>query len=159
MQGTPLAVRNAIRVTRRHPGFVALVVLMLAAGIGATTAALNVAASVLLTTLPVQDESRLVLITKTLTSTPTLVPFSYSEIAAWRDASRSLETIAGVQYDGAWPWAAQFGDRALTVTGTAVTGDFFNVLGVQPVVGRLLAASDARASSAAILELSGRESD
>jgi len=141
------AARHAIRVTRRDPGFVALVVVILAVGIGATTAAVNVAASLLLTPLPVEDDSRVVLIKKALLTASTLLPFSYAEITAWRDASRTLEAVAGVQYDGAWPWPAEFGERALTVTGTAVSGDFFNVLGAQPIVGRLLAAEDAVAGS------------
>lgn len=147
MHSTLQAVRHAIRVTRRDPGFVALVVFTLAVGIGATTAAVNVAASVLLSPLPVKDDSRLVLLTKTLSAGSTLVPFSYAEMTAWGEASRTLETVAGVQYDGAWPWPAEFGDRRLTVTGTAVSGNFFSVLGARPIVGRLLAAEDAMTGS------------
>ena len=49
--------------------------------------------------------------------------------------------------DGAWPWPAQYHDRALTVTGVTVTGDFFATLGVQPIFGRLLAADDAKVGS------------
>jgi predicted permease len=138
------AVRQAIRVVRSHPGFAALVVLILAAGIGATTAALNVAASVLLTPLPVKDDSRLVLITKRLPSGSTAVPFTPAEMTAWGDGARTLEAVGGVQYDGAWPWPAELGDRALTVTGTAVSGNFFDVLGARPAAGRLLVAADAR---------------
>lgn len=147
MHSTLQAVRNAIRVTRRNPGFVALVVLTLAIGIGATAAAMNVAASVLLTQLPVKDDSRLVLITKAVPTGSTLIPFSYAEVTAWAEASRTLENVAGVQYDGAWPWPAELGDRALTVTGTAVSGNFFDVLGAQPIVGRLLGAEDAMAGA------------
>ena len=110
-------IQSALRLSRCNPGYVGLIVLILGLGIGATTAALNVASSVLSSPLPVADESRLVLITKTLSTGSTLTPFSYAEIAAWRDASRTLESVAGVQYDGAWPWAAQYRDRALTVTG------------------------------------------
>src|SRR5438874_518228 len=134
----------ALRLSRRNPGYIGLIVVILGLGIGATTAALSVASSVVFSALPVADESRLVLITKTLSAGSTLMPFSYAEIAAWRDASRTLESVAGVQYDGAWPWPAQYGDRALTVTGATVTGDFFVTLGAQPVFGRLLTAEDAQ---------------
>lgn len=140
-------IRQAIRVVRSHPGFAALVVLILAAGIGATTAALNVAASVLLTPLPVKDDSRLVLITKRLPSGSTAVPFTPAEMTAWGDAARTLEAVGGVQYDGAWPWPAEVGDRALTVTGAAVSGNFFEVLGARAAAGRLLVAADVRAGS------------
>jgi putative ABC transport system permease protein len=141
------AVRQAIRVVRSNPGFGALVVLILAAGIGATTAALNVAASVLLTPLPVNDDSRLVLITKRLPAGSAQVPFTPAEMTAWGDGARTFESVGGVQYDGAWPWPAELGDRALTVTGTAVSGNFFDVLAARPVAGRLLVASDAQAGS------------
>ena len=136
--------QGALRLSRRNPGYIALIVVILGLGIGATTAALSVASSVLFSPLPVADESRLVLITKTLSAGSTLIPFSYAEIAAWRGASRTLESVAGVQYDGAWPWPAQYGDRALTVTGAFVTGDFFVTLGAQPVFGRLLTPEDAK---------------
>ena len=136
--------QSALRLSRRNPGYVGLIVIILGLGIGATTAALSVASSVLFSPLPVADESRLVLITKTLSAGSTLMPFSYAEIAAWRDASRTLESVAGVQYDGAWPWPAQYRDHALTVTGATVTGDFFATLGAQPVFGRLLTAEDAK---------------
>ena len=135
--------QSALRLSRRNPGHVGLIVVILGLGIGATTAALSVASSVLFSPLPVADESRLVLITKTLSAGSTLTPFSYAEIAAWRHASRTLESVAGVQYDGAWPWPAQYRDRALTVTGATVTGDFFATLGAQPVFGRLLTVEDA----------------
>ena len=147
MLDLPHAFHHALRGARRDRGFVAMVLLTLAVGIGATTAALSVAASVLLSPLPLSDDSRLLLVTKTLPAGSTLVPFSPREIAAWREASRTLDSIAGVQYDGAWPWPAEHGDRAMTVTGTAVTGNFFEVLGAQPVAGRLLREEDAVAGA------------
>jgi putative ABC transport system permease protein len=143
MRDVPQAFRQALKVVRREPRFVATLVLTLAVGIGATTAALSVAASVLLSPLPIKDESRLLLVNKTLPTGSTLVPFSYAEISAWVEASRTLEAVGGVQYDGAWPWTADLGDRAITVTGTAVSGNFFDVLGAQPLLGRLLHAEDA----------------
>ena len=139
--------RSSVRLCRRNPGHVGLVVVILGLGMGAATAALNVASSVLFSPLPVAGESRLVLITKTLSAGSTLMPFSYAEIAAWRAASRTLESVAGVQYDGAWPWPAQYRDRTLTVTGATVTGDFFATLGAEPVFGRLLTAEDAKVGS------------
>ena len=141
------AIRHAIRAIRSHPGFGALVVLILATGIGATTAALNVAARVLLTPLPVKDDLRLVVITKRLPTGSTAVPFTPAEMTAWGEGTRTLEAVGGVQYDGAWPWPAELGDRALTVTGTTVSGNFFEVLGARPAAGRLLVAADARAGS------------
>ena len=86
-------------------------------------------------------------ITKRLPTGSTAVPFTPAEMTAWGDAARTLDAVGGVQYDGAWPWPAELGDRALTVTGTAVSGNFFEVLGARPAAGRLLVAADARAGS------------
>jgi predicted permease len=141
------ALQHARRLARHERGFVAIVVITLGVGIGATTAAMSVAANVLRNALPVTNEERLVLVTKILSTGSTLVAFSYAEIAAWRESSRTLEGIAGVQYDGAWPWIVQHGERAMTVTGTAVTGNFFEVLGAQPALGRLLRDDDALAGA------------
>jgi putative ABC transport system permease protein len=93
--------RSAIRLARREPAFVALVVLTLAVGVGATTATMNVAAAVLLEPLPISDDSRVVLIARRLSASATLVPFTHSEVVDWGEASRTLQSVAGVQYDGA----------------------------------------------------------
>lgn len=147
------ALQHAYRLARHSRGFATIVVVTLAVGIGATTAAMSVAASVLQNALPLRDESQLVLITKQLPTGSTPLPFSYAEIAAWRESSRTLPGLAGVQYDGAWPWPAQHRERAMTVTGTAVTGNFFEVLGAQPAIGRLLRDEDARAGAEAVAVL------
>ena len=138
---------NALRLTRRDPGFATLVVVTLAVGIGAATAAVNVATSVLWTPLPVTEDAHVLLINKTLPAGSVLVPFSPDEMTDWSAATQTMAGVAGVQYDGAWPWPAQFGDAAMSVTGTIVSGNFFTVLGAQPISGRSLVAEDARPGS------------
>jgi hypothetical protein len=105
------AIRRAIRVVRRNPAFAALVVTILGVGVGATTAAMNVAAAILWNPLPVADDSSLVLVSKTLPVGSTNVPFTPAEMSAWAEASRTMDAVAGVQYDGAWPWPAQFDNQ------------------------------------------------
>lgn len=139
-----IAVFHAIRVIRRNPAFSALIVVILGIGVGATTAAMNVATAVLWNPLPVTDDPNLVRISKTLPVGSTNVPFTPAETIAWGESSRTMDAVAGVQYDGAWPWPAQFDNRALVVTGATVSGNFFHVLGVQPIVGRVLSDDDAR---------------
>ena len=139
-----VAIHHAIRVIRRNPAFAALIVVILGIGVGATTAAMNVAANVLWNPLPVTDDENLVRVSKSLPVGSTSVPFTPAEMKAWGEASRTMDAVAGVQYDGAWPWPAQFDNRALVVTGATVSGNFFRVLGVQPIVGRVLSDDDAR---------------
>jgi putative ABC transport system permease protein len=135
-------IRDFHRLALRQPGFVALVVLTLGVGIGATTAAVNVGSSILLSPLPLSDESRLVLITKMLPHGNTLIPFTPAEMAAWAEGTRTLASVGGVQYDGAWPWTAELGALPATLVGAMVSGNFFAVLGAEPAAGRLLADDD-----------------
>ena len=137
-------VRSALRLSRRNPGHVGLIVVILGIGIGATTAALSVASSVLFSPLPVADEIRLVLITKTLSAGSTLTPFrtrrlrpGATHLERWKRWPASSPTVRG-------RGRPQYRDRVLTVTGATVTGDFFATLGAQPVFGGLLTADDAK---------------
>lgn len=141
------ALRGATRFIRRQPALALLVVLILGIGIGAATAATNVAASILFNPLPVKQDSRVVLINKVLPGNSALAPFSYSDIQFWREATLTVGDVAGVQYDGAWPVPMQLETRAATITGTMVSGNFFEVLGLQPVLGRLLTDADAAAGA------------
>jgi putative ABC transport system permease protein len=124
-----------------------LAIVILGVGIGSTAAALNVALGVLATPLPVRDDSRLLILSKHLPGSTTKVPYSTAEIAAWRQATQTLQNAAGFQYDGAWPYPAQIDGRDSVVAGALISGEFFDVLGVMPAMGRLVRPDDARAGS------------
>ncbi|HEY4215935.1 MAG TPA: ABC transporter permease, partial [Gemmatimonadaceae bacterium] len=50
--------------------------------------------------------------------------------------------VAAYEFNGAWPQFIQIGDTSATVANALVTGNYFDVLGVRPVLGRLLHESD-----------------
>jgi putative ABC transport system permease protein len=138
-----LDVAYALRTLRRNPPFALAVILTLTIAVGASTAVSGVVHGVLLKPLPMRDQARVVVLRKEQrTGRDTLFPFAVPELRAYADQTRTLETVAGVQYDGAWPAELHDGERFIHVTSTLVSGDFFRVLGVQPVAGRTLNASD-----------------
>jgi putative ABC transport system permease protein len=135
--------RYAIRTLRKSPGFSIIAALTLAVGIGSTTAMFAVVNGVLLRKLPVREQDRVVVVwTEDVTSRFGHWPFSYGAFTALRDQRGAFESLAGVDYNGAWSMPAEVGEVGTTLAGGIVAGDFFGVLGVKPLLGRVLRAED-----------------
>ena len=133
----------ALRVLRRNATFAASVVVTLAVGIGAATAMFGVVNGVLLTRLPIHDQGRVMVLRKEqLVGNETLVPFSVGDLRNFAAQTRTLETVAGAQYDGAWPATMRDGDRVLSPNTAVVSGNFFTTLGMRATFGRTLMESD-----------------
>ncbi|MPZ21118.1 MAG: FtsX-like permease family protein [Luteitalea sp.] len=127
-------VRYGSRVLAASPGFTLVAVLSLALGIGANTAIFSLMNSLLLRTLPVRAPERLVLLDEGSWTNPI-----WEEI---RD--RHSQLFAGVAAWGNARFDLASGGQADLVEGQWVSGDFFDVLGVQPMLGRTLTAADDR---------------
>jgi putative ABC transport system permease protein len=108
-------------------------VLTLALGIGLSTAAFSMANTLLLRTLPYPDGEHLVRIFRTSQQAQTWphAPANYLDI---RSGCTSFAGMAGYCYDSAG--LAEPGQPAQQMTGMTATAEFFNVLGVHPVLGR-----------------------
>src|SRR5262249_43949807 len=118
--------RHATRNLRRNPGFTTTAVLSLALGIGANTAIFGILYALVLRSLPVSDPERLVVVTRNET-----VSAPYPWFAELRDKSRTLSVLA---FRTA-PMRFSANGEIERVTGALVSGTYFGVLGVQPVVG------------------------
>ena len=135
--------RYARESLRRAPGFTAGVILTVALGIATATAALSVANRILLEPLPVRDERNvLVMWADNPTRSPAHIPLWGGQYLAFARSTRTLSSVAGVDYNGAYPRAIWIGDSTRAVVSTMVTGNFFETLGIAPVAGRLLRAED-----------------
>ena len=133
----------ALRVLRRNATFAASVVVTLAVGIGAGAAMFGVINGVLLSRLPIQEQGRVVVLRKEqLVGNETLVPFSVGDLRSYARDTRTLQAVAGAQYDGAWPATMRDGDRVLTPSTAVVSGNFFTTLGMRAALGRTLTESD-----------------
>jgi len=133
-------VRYAARALRQAPAFTTVVVLTLALGIGPNTAIFSVVQGVLLRPLPHKDGDRLVYLRHSADGPgQTNLTFSVPEVRDFRTGAPSLGGIA--EYS---PWFGTLrGDHdAARVDLGLVTGNFFEVMGLSPVLGRLTRPGD-----------------
>jgi putative ABC transport system permease protein len=121
---------------RKSPGFTVVALITLALGIGANTAIFSIVDAVLLKPLPFPESDRLLSMTSglSLPKSATRPPFSvsYPDFLDWRAGMKSV-SMASYHGDSATLTGI---DQPLHVTGSMVSGDFFSVLGVQPMLGR-----------------------
>ena len=136
-------VRYAVRRLGREPGFTLAAVLTLALGIGANTAIFSVVDALMLRRLPVREPDRLVLVTpggeRAAWTNPLWEEFHRRQhvldgVFAW--STSGIDPTRGKGFD------LSSGGVADLASGLWVSGDFFDVLGVQPALGRTLRAAD-----------------
>lgn len=137
-------VRYALRGVRRSFGFSVVAVLSLALGIGATTAVFSVLNAVVLRPLPVVEPGRLVLIKPELRGKR--FPLFNPLFEEMRQSQQSLSGMVAVS-DEPYLKAAFDGAAPMYVRGTLVSGNYFQVLGLSPALGRLLREEDDRVTS------------
>ncbi len=125
--------RNALRSLGRSPGFLAIAVLTLALGIGATTAIFTVVDAVLLRPLPYPAPERIVALYER-SARGGEMDFSDPDFEDVRDRARTLQYAAQVSDFG---FASVAGaSEPVRARSAAVSRDFFRVFGVSPIVGR-----------------------
>jgi putative ABC transport system permease protein len=131
-------VRYAIRLYRRAPAMAALVVLILGVGIGATTSIFSAVDAVMLQAVPFRDADRTVLIWQQ-TDTAQKADVSPANFFDWRDRLKLFDVVAAAE-----PYSRDYtgGPEPEIFSGARVTQGFFDVLFVEPQLGRLLNADD-----------------
>src|SRR5512134_933287 len=128
--------RYAIRSLTRTPGFALAVVLTLGLGIGANTAIFSVVRGVLLRPLPHRDGERLVYLRQSINGPGgENILFSVPEILDFRNGSRTLQGIA--EYSQ-MAYTLQGEDDAVRINVGLVTGNYFQIMGLSPILGRAL---------------------
>jgi predicted permease len=132
--------RYAARTLLRAPGFALTVIITLGLGIGANTAIFSVVRGVLLRPLPHKDGDRLVYLRHSMKGPGgENVNFSVPEINDFRESAKSLAGIA--EYSG-MIYTLQGKQDAVRMTVGLVTGNYFKVMGLSPIAGRLLNEGD-----------------
>ena len=135
-----LDVRYAVRVLRKSPSFTVVALLTLMLGIGANIVVFGVLNAVLLQPLDVSDPQSLYQIRHRQWMIGRLLTTSYP---AFEDFRRRNTTFSGMTGIYGYSHAALSWRNALrNVHGDAVTGNYFDLLGVQPEVGRFFHAAD-----------------
>lgn len=131
-------VRYAVRMAFRNRGFTLVVVLTLALGIGANTAMFSLIDALMLRLLPVRDPRQLVLVEMGEPGR-TAPHFSYAIVRALADRDDVFATASGFS---SWRFTVGSPGSAAHVPGALVTGSYYETLGLNPALGRLLARDD-----------------
>lgn len=142
--------RFALRSLLKSPGYTAATVVILALGIGATTAIFSVVHAVLLKPLAYEDSGRLVQVSSQSRDggSSVLAPATFADLAR---ENRSFAGVAAHQYYYVNLTKTQAPARLTEMRGSSA---YFRVLGVQPLLGRTWTPEDARVGAAPVVVLS-----
>jgi putative ABC transport system permease protein len=141
-----------LRMLAKSPGFTAIAVITLALGIGANTAIFSLMNQVLLRELPIKNPDQLEILRAPgpksghiSTDGDSTESFSYPMYKGLRDTNAVFSGILA-----RYGFAASVASRGQTdrATGEVVTGNYFEVLGVQPAIGRVFSQDDDRVPGA-----------
>jgi putative ABC transport system permease protein len=131
--------RYGVRMLLKNPGFTGVAVLTLALGIGANTAIFSVVYAVLLKPLPFPESRQLTVLAGQGAGTTNRSGVAYPDYADWRVRTQSFEDMACYLNTS---FNITELERPVEVSGRQVNWNFFQLLGVQPQLGRLFTESD-----------------
>jgi len=138
--------RYAARTLAKAPGFAVIAIVTLALGIGANTAIFTVANSLLLRPLPYSDPNRLVMLYSSKPDQRADIDgISYPAFELIRDHNRSFASIAAFA-DESFNFSGQ--GEPENIPAVRVSYNFFDVLGVQPTLGRTFLLSEDKTGGA-----------
>jgi putative ABC transport system permease protein len=145
-------VRYGLRVLRKNPGFTTVAILALALGIGANTALFSVIYGVLLKPLPYAQGQDLVVLHQEFSKAGKQdVFFSVKEINDYREQTKALADVA--EFHGMFFILLDDKEPSQVRTGV-VSAHFFDMLGLQPYLGRFFYDSDDKTGADPVLVLS-----
>lgn len=152
--------RIALRTLWRTPGFALTAILIIALGIGANVALFTVVRSVLLKPLPYQDPDRLVSVYQHWSkngereSFINNLPVDAGSFAEWQKAAQDIAQMGMVSPWQSYNVSSDNGRLPERVGAAMCSWDFFNLLGVTPMLGRSFSPSDDRPDAGAVVILS-----
>jgi predicted permease len=136
--------RYGLRTLRKNLGFTAVAVLTLALGIGANTAIFQLIDAIRLRVLPVREPQQLVTVQLADPTGVRGLTGGYPALTTpiWEKLRDHQNVFSGVLAWGSNDFGLTPGGEVRLAQGLFVSGDFFNVLGVRPLIGRVFTASD-----------------
>lgn len=134
-------VRYALRYLAKSPGFTTAAALSLALGIGANTAIFSMVNAMLIRQLPVAHPEQLVSV-----NSPS--PSGVYSYPAFEDLRRSNRVFADLAAFGGITVSVSHDNTSDLISGIIATGNYFELLGVKPLRGRLLSPDDDRTPGA-----------
>jgi putative ABC transport system permease protein len=141
IENTAQDIRYAIRTLRKNPGYTATCIAVLALAIGANTAMFSVLNAVLLRPLPYRSPDRLAMLwTEHPHQNRSEGRTAYWNVEQWRQQSKSFSDMA--VFDGV-SVTLTTANSAEQISAARVSPNFFPLLGVQPLHGRIFSAKEA----------------
>src|SRR5271163_3410830 len=141
MTGLLQDVRFALRQLRKSPGFLAVVSISLALGIGANSTIFSVLNAVLYRPMPYDHPERLVAIWQIESVNPdSEEPPPIAEMNDWKKQNRVFDEIALTSFNEQSTLSGL--GEAEPIRVQYVTPNFFSLLGVKPLLGRIFAADE-----------------
>jgi predicted permease len=144
-------IRYGIRMVAKSPGFAVIAILTLALGIGANTALFSVVNGVLLNPLPYEQPDRLVAVySKTQQFSHSSI--SYPNFLDWVRAQSSFSEMAAFRED---VYSLTGMGEPERLKAEMISANFFSLLGVKPVVGRLFRPEEDQVGAQPVALVSG----
>src|ERR1700685_3958674 len=137
--------KHAFRRLRRSPGFTATVLLILAIGIGANTAIFSVIQGILLRPLPYGNSERLCVLWKSIPQKN--IEWDWTSaltVRDWREQTNVFEDVATVLRPEGSKVTLRTDSGSEEIQGSIVSGNFFDLLSVRPLLGRTFSSSEAQ---------------
>jgi putative ABC transport system permease protein len=141
----------ALRQLRLNPGFAGATILTLALGIGAATTVFSIGRAVDRPFFPFEAPERLVYVRQHPRSCLECDRMAAGNYVTIRDESRTIKSIS---IASGWPFIHRGVDRSELLPGFRVSSEFFQTLGIGPLLGRTLTAPDSESSRNHVVVLS-----
>ena len=148
--------KYAVRTLSRTPAFSIVAIAVMALCIGAATSLFTIVRSVLLRPLPFRDPGRLVMVYEhNPGAAANAAGFAYNPVAPadfydWRSKTHGFEDMAIMRYAG-YNLTGEQGDLPEVIRAAAGSWNWFQLLGVQPALGRAFTESEDRPGSAVVM--------
>jgi predicted permease len=147
MKDLLLDIRYALRGLRKSPAFTLVATLTLMLGIGANVLVFGVVNAVMLRPLEVSEPQNLYELRLKPWTHWKLLTTSYPAFEDYQQRNTTFSGLAG--YDGYSGGRLRWGDTVKIVSGYSATGNYFDLLGVQPAVGRFFHEADVHGPNSA----------
>src|SRR6266566_5211450 len=147
MKDLLLDIRYALRVLWKSPAFTLVATLTLMVGIGANVLVFGVVNAVLLRPLDVSEPQNLYQLRLKPWTRWKLLTTSYPAFEDYQQRNTTFSGLAG--FDGYSGGRLRWGDTVKIVSGYSATGNYFDLLGVQPAVGRFFHEADVHGPNSA----------
>lgn len=143
-------IRYAQRQLRRSPVSALTVIIILALGIGATTAMFSLVNAWLLRPLPLKDPQQLVIVWRTAAANPHEPAYFdlYHDYLAWASGNRTLQSLAATFWQ---PYTLTGAGEPQQVNGALATWNLFATVGAGAEIGRVFEADDVQGGPACVI--------